>query len=105
MLKYIWSFSLRCRINHHCGNHSFGVTDDGSEREIYKKGISTEFVGEAQESHDAVAAVLHGQKQLAYISPESLLGNPLFRSMSLSESYKTRLRGVVVDEAHCVKLW
>ena len=70
-----------------------------------EKGISTVLVGEAQESHDAVAAVLHGQIQLVYISPESLLGNPLFRSMLLSESYKTRFRGVVVDEAHCVKLW
>ena len=70
-----------------------------------KKGITTEFVGEAQENDDAVAAVLNGRIQLVYISPESLLGNPRFRSMLLSDSYKTRLRGVVVDEAHCVKLW
>ena len=70
-----------------------------------KRGITTEFVGEAQESDEAVAAVLSGRIQLVYISPESLLGNPRYRSMLLSESYKTRLRGVVVDEAHCVKLW
>ena len=70
-----------------------------------KTGISIEFVGEAQEEDAAVTAVVVGDIQLVYISPERLLCNPHFRNMLLSESYKRNLRAVVVDEAHCVKLW
>ena len=70
-----------------------------------RKGISTDFVGEAQEDETTVAAVIKGDIQLVYISPESLLLNSHFRNMLLSESYKTKLRALVVDEAHCVKLW
>ena len=105
MLGCIRLSTSRCKRNHHYSNHPFGVTDDRSKKEIYKKGITTEFVGEAQENDDAVTAVLNERIQLVYINPESLLGNPRFHSMLLSDSYKTRLRGVVVDEAHCVKLW
>ena len=98
-------FTCRCYRNHHRSNHSFGVSIDGSAVKVYKRGITTEFVGEAQESDEAVAAVLSGHIQLVYISPESLLGKPtISQYVILSESYKTRLRGVVVDEAHCVKL-
>lgn len=76
------------------------------QKEKFKgRGISIEFVGEAQEDESAVAAVISGNIQLVFISPESLLGNPCFRNMLLSESYKARLRAVAVDEAHCVKLW
>ena len=70
-----------------------------------RKGISTDFVGEVQEDETTVAAVIKGDIQLVYISPESLLLNSHFRNMLLSESYKTKLRALVVDEAHCVKLW
>ena len=69
------------------------------------KGVSTEFVGEAQEDEVAVEAVIKGNIQLVYISPESLLCNPRFRNMLLSDNYKRNLRAFVVDEAHCVKLW
>ena len=65
-----------------------------------KTGISVEFVGEAQEEDAAVTAVVAGDIQLVYISPESLLCNPRFRSMLLSESYKRNLRALVEDEAH-----
>jgi len=70
-----------------------------------RKGVSTEFVGEAQEDEVAVEAVIKGNIQLVCISPESLLCNPRFRNMLLSDKYKRNLRALVVDEAHCVKLW
>ena len=73
-----------------------------------KTGISAEFVGEAQKDDAAVTAVVVGDIQLVYISPESLLCSPRFRNMLLSESYKRNLQTLVVDvvdEAHCVKLW
>lgn len=68
-------------------------------------GISVEFVGEAQDNNAAIAAVLNGQIQLVYISPENLLKNPCFRNMLTSTCYSENLRALVLDGAHCVKLW
>ena len=38
-------------------------------------GLSTEFVGEAQEDPTATRRVLEGKIQLVYISPEAILKN------------------------------
>jgi len=70
-----------------------------------QKGLTVEFVGKVQKDEEAVLSVLNGRVQLVYISPESLLGNARFRAMMLSDLYQKRLRALVVDEAHCVKLW
>ena len=48
------------------------------------KGLSTEFVGEAQTDSDAIRRALKGQVQLLYISPESILVNDHYRNSSLS---------------------
>ena len=68
-------------------------------------GMSVKFVDEAQEDQEAVLRVLKGEVQLVFISPETIICNPQFRSMLLSEQYKKFLVAFVVDEAHCVKTW
>jgi len=68
-------------------------------------GLSAEFVGETQTNPDVKSKVLKGEVQLVFISPESLLGNTLFRNMLLTDCYNDHLVGVAVDEAHCVKTW
>ena len=70
-----------------------------------KKGVRAEFVGQAQEDERAIAAVVKGEVQLVYISPENMLCNLTFRNMLLSDKYKHNLRALAVDEAHCIKLW
>jgi bloom syndrome protein len=40
-----------------------------------------------------------------YITPENLIENPLYRNMLLSKKYKEKLVALVVDEAHCIKMW
>ena len=72
-----------------------------------KKGIRAEFVGQVQDDEAAIAAVTKGDIQLVYISPENLLCklNMTFRKMLLSDKYKNYLRALIVDEAHCIKLW
>lgn len=70
-----------------------------------KKGIQAEFVGRGQEDTAAISAVVNGDIQLVYVSPESLLCNSKFRNMLLSDKYKKNLRALVIDEAHCIKLW
>ena len=47
-------------------------------------GLSTEFVGEAQEDPTATRRVLEGKIQLVYISPEAILKNWHYQQMLLS---------------------
>jgi len=54
------------------------------------KGITAEFVGEAQTDRAIVGRVLKGDLQLLYISPENL-NNHQFRSMLPTTNYKERL--------------
>ena len=64
------------------------------------KGIVTEFVGEEQTDDSAIKKVLRGAVQLLYISPESLVCNPIFLNMILSPVYKEKMIALVMDEAH-----
>ena len=68
-------------------------------------GITTEFVGEDQIDKSVITRVIKGDIQLVYISPESLVCNPVYRNMLLSPTYKEKLVALVIDEAHCVKSW
>ena len=69
------------------------------------KGLTAEFVGEAQTNPTVVKRVLQGNVQIVLISPESLLNNEKFRSMLLTPRYKEKLVALAIDEAHCVKTW
>ena len=69
------------------------------------RGMSAQFVGEAQCDPQAVENVREGKAQLLFISPESLLSNPSWRDMLGTAVYRDNLSGFVVDEAHCVKKW
>ncbi len=70
-----------------------------------KHGLSTEFVGEAQTDKSVIKRVLKGEVQLVFITPENIVENPLYRNMLMSKSYKEKLVALVVDEAHCIKMW
>ena len=75
------------------------------KQRFMSRGITVEYVGEAQTNDDAVAAVINGKIQLVYISPENILNNFRFRNMIRSNVYQDRLVTLAVDEAHCIKLW
>ena len=49
--------------------------------------------------------VRNGAYQLVLFTPEMLLDKKRWRRMLLDDVYSTRLRAVVVDEAHTVKKW
>ena len=53
-----------------------------------KRGIRAEFVGQAQDDEAAIAAVIKGDIQLVYISPENLLCNIAFWKLLLSDKYR-----------------
>ena len=69
------------------------------------KGLSVEFVGDAQESLEAMNEVEKGRIHLVYTSPESLISNCCCRSMLSSDMYHQNLVAFVIDEVHCVKIW
>ena len=69
------------------------------------RGITVEFVGEAQVDDDVIMAVISGKVQLVYISPENILTNHRFRNMIRGTLYQENMKALVVDEAHCIKLW
>ena len=75
------------------------------KEKFLEKGLSVNFVGEGQDDDRALDAIVHGQVQLVYISPESLLENKRYRSMLKSRNYQEKMVALVVDEAHCVKFW
>ena len=74
-------------------------------KRFYNMGLSAEFVSSAQDDPAATAAVLNGTVQLVFISPENLLNNRKFRGMFKKDIYQQKMIALVVDEAHCVKLW
>ncbi len=69
------------------------------------KGLSTEFVSGQQADPNVTRRILEGEVQLVFITPESIIENSMYRNMLLSQPYSNKLVALVVDEAHCVKLW
>ena len=56
-------------------------------------GLSTEFVGEAQEDPTATRRVLEGKIQLVYTTNASFWG------------IQRKACCLAIDEAHCIKTW
>jgi len=72
---------------------------------VSQKGIVVDFVGDAQRDEEVIQNAVSGKIHLLYISPESLINNKNFHDMLHSDVYKENLKALVVDEAHCIKLW
>lgn len=75
------------------------------QHKFLPRGISVEFLGEAQKDEKIISSVLDGKTQLVYISPESLMQNKRYWNMFQGRSYQENMISFVVDEAHCVRLW
>ena len=69
------------------------------------RGLKTGFVGEAQTNSEVEALVVKGDIQLVYISPENMINDTRYRRMLLNPVYQSNLVALIVDEAHCVKMW
>ncbi len=68
-------------------------------------GLNAEYIGYTQTSAQVKRAVLNGEVQLVFFTPESIILNRTFRGMVLSSVYKENLVCVAEDEAHCVSRW
>ena len=67
--------------------------------------LSQELFDEDQANKGVISSFLKGSVQLVYISPKSLVCNPVYRNMLLAPVYKEKLVAFVLDETYCVESW
>ena len=73
------------------------------ESSFGKKGVRAVHV--TKEDEETMLAVMAGNYQLIYISPETLLTDRQWRHVIESPLFQKNLVAFVVDEAHCIKKW
>ena len=69
------------------------------------RGLCVGYIGEGQHDSSVSEGVLKGRYQLVLISPENIINDTPYRNMLLTETYKRKVVGLAVDEAHCVQTW
>ena len=73
------------------------------EESLRSRGVKVLKVGCADDH--VMEQIKRGYYEILFISPERLLTCSDWRDMLQSPVYKEQLVGVIVDEAHCVKMW
>ena len=79
------------------------LTEDQIAR-LNSVGLKAAYIGNNQ-TEDVLCAIENGEYTFVFVSPESSLCNNRWRQMLASKTYKERLIGVCVDEAHCITHW
>ncbi len=69
------------------------------------QGISAALMSGAEENIEVKKGVREGNYDVVFFTPELLIGSKRWRSVLTSEMYTQRLKGLVIDEAHCVSKW
>ena len=67
-------------------------------------GVSATSLSDISSAAD-IKKVENGEFSIVYGSPESWLGDIRWRRMLASETYKSHVRAVAVDEAHVICHW
>ena len=57
------------------------------------------------ENHEMKQRIKGGKYSLVFFTPELLITSRRWRKVITSNIYHGRLKGFVIDEAHCVKKW
>ena len=71
-------------------------------RLLTSKGIRAAYVGKDERTDQAI---IDGEYNVVFGSPESLVSNPSWRSVLQTQLYRQRLVGIAVDEVHTVVDW
>ena len=67
-----------------------------------RRGMKCTYVGQEP---SIKAAVIAGEYQLVYITPEYLLRDLRIREMFRSQVFVVNMIALIVDEAHCIDTW
>ena len=78
---------------------------DDQVESCVSRGIKAIAVTREEESKKKYASVVNGFYQIVYMSPEMIIGTRKWQATLQDDEYQSRLCGVVIDEAHCVKKW
>lgn len=72
----------------------------------YLKSLGFKAIVLSEESDNGVIEkVMNGEYLHVYGSPESFLGQEIWRDVFSCTTFKTHLVGVAIDEAHCISHW
>ncbi len=71
----------------------------------YSAYVKCAFIGELDSNEELEKAVVGGEYQVVYASPEAVVKSPQWRNMLSSEVYTQNIVAIVVDEAHCITSW
>lgn len=74
-------------------------------KKFSSKGILTALVTGESDDKEVKKGIHAGKYDIVFFTPELLIGSKRWRIALTSEIYRHRLRGLVIDEAHCVKKW
>ena len=69
------------------------------------KGILTALVTGISDDEEMKKGVRAGRYDIVLFTPELLINSKRWRSVLTSETYIQHMKGLVIDEAHCVKKW
>ena len=70
--------------------------------DLFCNGVSAGYI-DADSTKEVKENVAKGFYSILFMSPEQLVDR--WRSLFVSSAYKSRLVGVIIDEAHCVVKW
>jgi ATP-dependent DNA helicase RecQ len=70
-----------------------------------KRGLKVAYVTGEDGNEEMKRGVHAGRFQLVFFTPELLINNKRWRRMLSGATYSDRLKGFIVDGAHCVVKW
>lgn len=74
-------------------------------KKFNSQGISAALMSGADKNAEVIRGVSEGNYDVVFFTPELLINSKRWRSVLTSEVYAQRLKGLVIDEAHCVSKW
>ena len=74
-------------------------------RSLKERGVTAVIITEATSNDLNKAAIVNGEYQVIFTTPELLLTDRNWRDVFQSPSLSERLIALIIDEAHCVKKW
>ena len=69
------------------------------------RGLKSACIGFSVESSTSDDAVVRGEAQLVFTSPETLLSDSTWRNMFRTHMYQENLVALAIDEVHLVEKW
>ena len=92
-----------CKYNNNSYNDIDKILSWLKVQSFRNKGLSVAYVcGDDDEDEQMKVGVVGGNYQLLFFTPGSLL-TWKWREVIMSDKYRERVRGLIIDEAHCIK--